>query len=195
MSRMPEFDRSVVVRRAMQVFWQRGYGQTTVTDLVRATGLQPGSLYAAFGSKKGVFVEVLDAYNRSFLERIRRMQEDGRPAFAGIRAMLEDIVEDTVSGRNRQGCLAVNALLELAEHEPDVAARLDAHNEQVRHAFAVLIARAQAEGDVPPDRRPDALAACLVNSLWGMRVMCRGAADRASLAAVVEGILDALTHR
>jgi TetR/AcrR family transcriptional regulator, transcriptional repressor for nem operon len=194
MARMPEFDRSVVVRRAMQVFWQRGYSQTTVTDLVRATGLQPGSLYAAFGNKKGVFIEVLDAYNRTFLERIRRMQEDSGPALLGIRAMLNDIVEDTVSGRNRQGCLAVNALLELAEHEPDVAARLDVHNEQVRQAFAVLIARAQAEGDVPPGKCPDALAAFLVNNLWGMRVMCRGAVRRDSLGAVVNGILDALTH-
>jgi TetR/AcrR family transcriptional repressor of nem operon len=191
---MPEFDRSVVVRRAMQVFWQRGYSQTTITDLVRATGLQPGSLYAAFGNKKGVFIEVLEAYNRSFLERIRRMQDDSRPALSGIRAMLNDFVEDTVSGRNRQGCLAVNALLELAEHEPDVAARLDVHNEQVRQAFAALIARAQAEGDVPPGKRPDAHAAFLVNNLWGMRVMCRGSAGRESLAAVVNGILDALTH-
>lgn len=194
MPRMPEFDRSIVIRRAMRVFWQRGYSQTTVTDLVAATGLQPGSLYAAFGNKKGVFMEVLEAYNRSFLERIRCMRQDGRPAFAGIRTMLEEIVEDTVSGRNRQGCLAVNALLELVEHEPDVALRLDAHNEQVRQAFAELIAQAQAEGDVPAGKRPDALAAFLVNNLWGMRVMCRGAADRASLAAVVEGILDALTH-
>ena len=194
MSRMPEFDRAIVVERAMQVFWRRGYSQTTVTDLVAATGLQPGSLYAAFGNKKGVFLEVLEAYNRSFLERIRGMREDPRPALACIRELLDNIVEDTVSGRNRQGCLAVNALLELAEHEPDVAARLDAHNRQVRNAFAALIAKAQAGGDIGPAKQPEALAAFLVNNLWGMRVMCRGCADRASLTAVVDGILDALTQ-
>ncbi len=194
MSRMPEFNRAEVVERALQVFWRRGYSQTTVTDLVAATGLQPGSLYAAFGNKKGVFLEVLEAYNRSFLERIRHLTADPRPAITCIRELLDTIVEDTVSGRNRQGCLAVNALLELAEHEPDVAARLEAHNDQVRRAFAELIAKAQAGGEIRPTSRPDALAAFLVNNLWGMRVMCRGCADRESMTAVVDGILDALTH-
>ncbi len=193
MPRLPEFDRTVVIERAMQVFWRRGYSQTTVTDLVAATGLQPGSLYAAFGNKKGVFLEVLEAYNRTFLERIRRLNADARPALICIRELLDDIVEDTVSRRNRRGCLAINALLELAEHEPDVAARLDAHNAKVRHAFAELIAKAQANGEISPAKRPEALAAFLVNNLWGMRVMCRGCADREGLTAVVDGILDALT--
>lgn len=195
MPRAPEFDRAAVVGKAMEVFWQRGYSQTTVTDLVSATGLQPGSLYAAFGNKKGIFLEVLEAYNRSFLERIRGMREDGRPAIDCIREMLEAIVEDTLAGRNRQGCLAVNALLEMAAHEPDVARRLEAHNDRVREAFAGLIARAQGDGAVAPGRSPAALSAFLVNNLWGMRVMCRGCADRDSLNAVVSGILDALTRR
>lgn len=194
MSRAPEFDRSAVVGKAMQVFWQRGYSQTTVTDLVAATGLQPGSLYAAFGNKKGVFLEVLEAYNRDFLARIRRMGAGGRPAIDSIRQMLDAIVEDTVAGRNRQGCLSVNALLEMAGHDPDVARRLETHNNRVRDAFAELIARAQADGAVAPGREPAALSAFLVNNLWGMRVTCRGCADRASLNAVVDGILDALTR-
>lgn len=195
MSRLPEFDRAAVVDRAMHVFWQRGYSQTTVTDLVQATGLNPGSLYAAFGNKKGVFLEVLEAYNRAFLERIRRIGDDRRPALDCLAEMLQAIVDDTAAGRNRQGCLAVNALLELAEHDPEVAHRLCAHNERVRQAFAGLIARAQADGDVPPEKSADALSAFLVNNLWGMRVMCRGAAGRDALDAVVEGVLTGLTGR
>jgi TetR/AcrR family transcriptional repressor of nem operon len=159
---------------------------------VAATGLQPGSLYAAFGSKKGVFLAVLDAYNADVLARLRCLGQDGRPAAGCIRELLETIVEDTLEGRNHQGCLAVNALLEMAAHEPDVAGRLQAHLGRVRQALAELIARAQADGDVSADRTPEAMAAFLVNNLWGMRVMCRGFADRESLAAVVEGILGAL---
>ncbi len=73
MPRTPEYDRDQVIGQATAVFWERGYGQTSVCDLVAATGLQPGSLYAAFGSKKGVFLEVLDHYNRQFLEKIRAL--------------------------------------------------------------------------------------------------------------------------
>ncbi len=59
MPRTPEYDRSHVVDQAMAVFWERGYGKTSICDLVAATGLKPGSLYAAFGSKKGIYLEVL----------------------------------------------------------------------------------------------------------------------------------------
>lgn len=195
MARTPAFDRNEVVDKALDVFWRQGYGQTSVCDLVDATGLQPGSLYAAFGNKKGVFLEVLDTYNRAFVDRIRALGRDGRPALDGIRDLLAGIVEATVSGQGQQGCLAVNALLELAAHEPDVARRLSEHNERVRGSFAAVIARAQDLGEIAPGRSPEALSAFLVNNLWGMRVTCRGCTDRATLDAVVDGILDALTHR
>lgn len=195
MARTPAFDRAEVVDKALGVFWRRGYGQTSVSDLVDATGLQPGSLYAAFGNKKGVFLEVLDTYNRAFVDRIRALGTAGRPALDGIRDLLTGIVETTVSGHGQHGCLAVNALLELAAHEPDVAQRLAEHNERVRSSFAAVIARAQSDGEIAPDRDAEALSAFLVNNLWGMRVTCRGCTDRQTLEAVVEGIMDALTRR
>ena len=63
MPRPPGYQRSTVLGRATELFWRRGYGATSVADLVTATGLKPGSLYAAFGSKKGLFLEVLAQYN------------------------------------------------------------------------------------------------------------------------------------
>ena len=60
MARHAEFNRDDVIHQATYVFWERGYARTSVSDLVDATGLQPGSLYAAFGNKKGLFLEVID---------------------------------------------------------------------------------------------------------------------------------------
>ena len=62
MSRPTKFDREQVLQQAMQAFWQRGYAATSVRDLVEATGLLPGSLYATFGGKRGLFLASLDLY-------------------------------------------------------------------------------------------------------------------------------------
>ena len=75
MPRHAEFDRDNVIDQATSVFWERGYAKTSVGDLVSATGLQPGSLYAAFGNKKGLFLEVIDQYNRGFVGRIRALRD------------------------------------------------------------------------------------------------------------------------
>ena len=118
MPRTPEYDRDTVVAQAMAVFWRQGYGKTSVGDLVEATGLKPGSLYAAFGSKKGVFLEVLDVYNCAFLEKIDVQGE--RPVMPAIRSLLDAIVDETVSAHDHRGCLSVNALLEMAQHDDDI---------------------------------------------------------------------------
>lgn len=192
MARTPGYDRSTVVTQAMSVFWERGYGRTSIGDLVNATGLKPGSLYAAFGSKKGVFLEVLDEYNRGFLARIRRLSLSTRPAIVELEGLLAAIVEETLAGRDHRGCLSVNALLEMSRHEPDVADRIETHNRNVRKAFAELLARAQVEGDIDADRDTAALSAFLVNNIWGMRVMCRGKPERATLTATVDGVMASL---
>lgn len=192
MPRTPEYDRAEVVDKAMAVFWERGYGQTSIGDLVDATGLKPGSLYAAFGSKKGVFLEVLDEYNRAFLVNVRSMARAEGSKIAAVRGILDDIVDKSVRGDDRRGCLSVNALLEMSQHEPDIAARLEGHNRGVRDAFALLIRAAQAGREIPADKDADALAAFLVNNIWGMRVSCRGCADRAALTAIVEAVMASL---
>ncbi len=195
MPRAPEFERDEVIDAAQAVFWDRGYSQTSVADLVAATGLKPGSLYGAFGSKKGVFLAVLDAYHRAFMGRIADLGCHESGAFAGLTTILDDIIEGAVSGGDRRGCLAVNAMLEMSQHDADIAARLKLHNDKTLEAFAELVRMAQAEGDIEPARDPAAVAAFLVNSIWGLRVMCRNEANRAVLNGIAAGILAGVSNR
>ncbi len=195
MPRNPEYDRRQVVDQAMAVFWERGYGKTSIGDLVAATGLKPGSLYAAFGNKKGIYLEVLEEYHRGFVVRIRDLARSGSPKIPAVRELLETIAEDAVSGRDRRGCLSVNALLEMSGHDSDIAARLDTHNAGVRLAFAELLSTAQKRGEIPDAADPMALAAFLVSNIWGMRVMCKARADRAAMSAVIDGVMASMVER
>ena len=192
MPRSAEYDRNTVIARATDVFWERGYGLTSVGDLVAATGLQPGSLYAAFGNKKGLFLEVIDTYNRGFIARIRDLRDDKDASIDKIEALLVEIVDDAASAEGQRGCLTVNALLELSLHDKDIARKLRGYNAELRKAFAWLLKDAQTEGDVDPAQDPNELASFVVNNLWGMRVMCKSRPDRGSLEAIVNGVLSAL---
>ncbi len=192
MPRPPEYDRDEVVSQAMAVFWEQGYGKTSVGDLVEATGLQPGSLYAAFGNKKGIFLEVIDLYNKGFLDSIRTLRESATPAIGKIDALLRRIADDQVSGNDERGCLTVNALLELSQHDLEIADRLRSYNRRLCKSFAALIADAQREGDIEAVRDNDALAMFLMNNIWGMRVMCKSKPDRKSLRGIVDGVMVAL---
>lgn len=195
MPRSPEFDRDEVIEAAKIVFWERGYSQTSVADLVEATGLKPGSLYGAFGSKKGVFLEVLDAYSRGFIRHVRILRQHESGALAGLITIFDAMIDDAVSGQDQRGCLAVNAMLEMSRHDDDIAERLRLHNERTRKAFAELVRTAQVQGDIETQRDPEEIAVFLINSIWGLRVMCRDETDRHVLNGIAAGILAGVGNR
>ena len=61
-ARPREFEESAVLDAAMHLFWRSGYAATSVADLCKATGLGAGSLYAAYGDKRGLFIAALRRY-------------------------------------------------------------------------------------------------------------------------------------
>ena len=70
MPRSREFDRDVVLDRAMRVFWTRGYEAASIQRLVARMGIQRGSVYATFGDKRALFFAALDRYDRVATARL-----------------------------------------------------------------------------------------------------------------------------
>jgi AcrR family transcriptional regulator len=57
-----EFDKNAALEPAMLLFWQRGYEGTSMADLTHAMGLNPSSIYAAFGDKHALFSLAVNRY-------------------------------------------------------------------------------------------------------------------------------------
>lgn len=195
MARPPGYERSDVLNSATDVFWQRGYGATSISDLVAATGLKPGSIYAAFGSKKGLFLEVLEEYHGSFMASLEESIAAAPTPLKAIEALLQRMANDTLGNSGTRGCLAVNALLEMAEHDKEIAARLRADNAKLRQRLERLLRSARAEGELHQEKDPAQLADFLLNNLWGMRVLCKGAPTRVSLDSIVSGVMAGITAK
>ena len=97
--------------RAMNVFWRKGYEGASLSDLTAAMGINAPSLYAAFGSKEGLFRAVLERYDarrKGFMDKVLSAPD----AFGVARNYLEGIAEfasDTNGGMNPPGCLLVQS--------------------------------------------------------------------------------------
>ena len=59
------FDRNAAVETAMRLFWRHGYEGVSIGDLTKAIGVAPPSLYAAFGSKAGLYQQALTRYKET----------------------------------------------------------------------------------------------------------------------------------
>jgi TetR/AcrR family transcriptional regulator, transcriptional repressor for nem operon len=193
MPRPPGFERDDVLQRATEVFWRRGYGATSVSDLVTATGLKPGSLYAAFGNKKGLFLEVLEQYHCDFLKSVDELLTGAPGPLRAIEMLFRDVAAKTLDDTDARGCLAVNTLLEMAHHDEDVVSNLQNGNERLRTKLKGLLDAAQAEGALNQTADTSQLSAFLLNNLWGMRVLCKSRPTAAALDGIVNGVLSALS--
>ena len=181
MARQPEFERSEVLQKAMELFWERGYEGTSLNALLERTGVKRQSLYNAFGSKHELYLEALSRY-RSGEGRmtVSPMMEQG-PVRERLRRTYSNAIEEALCDPERKGCFIANATLELGTRD-DATGRLVADNLRGSEAlFTAALADAQKEGEIAEDKDPLALARHFVNTLYGLRVISKATQDREML--------------
>jgi len=184
MARPREFDLDQVLDTAMDVFWRKGYHATSMADLVEATGLHRGSLYAAFGSKAELYDRAVDRYMSAVA--LRRALADGRDKPVGklLREVFDDIIESAVTDDTRRGCLMTNTAVELAAHQPQIADRVRSTVAELEDLLASRFELAQATGEIDRDQSPRALARFVLSTIQGLRVMAKMRPDRTALQDV-----------
>ncbi|MEV5711169.1 TetR/AcrR family transcriptional regulator [Actinoallomurus sp. NPDC052274] len=192
MARTREFDTDTVVRSAMELFWRRGYEATSIQDLVEATGLGRGSLYAAFGSKDGLYETALRRYVEMSSARMTARLERDVPVRDVIRDLLLSLVDEAARDADRRGCLVTNTAVERLPHDA-VSGRIVADAlGGVRESIAAALTRARERGELPPDADVPGLADFFITAIQGLRVMAKAGPDRRRLAGVVETALGVL---
>lgn len=192
MARPREFDREEVVQKALEVFWRQGYQATSVEELVAATGINRGSLYATFGDKHGLFLEAVERYrSKVTAARLARLEEPG-PVRARIAEFFKEMVDFSLGEGRLLGCLMANSAIELAPHDRDVRLAVAAGLGATEAAFRRTLTRAKKEGELAADKSPADLARFFTATANGLRVMAKVSPERASLRSVVRVALAAL---
>jgi TetR/AcrR family transcriptional repressor of nem operon len=166
-----EFDLDRTIERAMQIFWTRGYQGTSLPDLLEATRLSRGSLYAAFGDKHGLFLLALDRYIAQALKRLDDELTSGQKALQGLTACLDGYVARTDGAAGKRGCLVVATAMELAADDQEVSRRIAFFFGAMEARLVNALKRAQKEGDLLKSVNPVAASHMLVCFLEGLRVV------------------------
>ncbi|MEU6393066.1 TetR family transcriptional regulator [Streptomyces sp. NPDC046939] len=192
MARPRKFDEGQVLESAMDVFWRKGYAATTPQDLVDELGLGKGSLYNAFGGKRALFDRALARYRDTQAVRLTELLDGPAPVRTRIREALRLLVELDFTDPDRRGCMAVNTATELASADPEAAEAVRKMFARTEQAFLAALQEAQRAGEIDAARDVRALAALLLSTVIGMRVLAKTADGRAQVERVVDGLLDTL---
>jgi AcrR family transcriptional regulator len=180
-----EFDLETALDRALLVFWRNGYEGASISDLTEAMGINPPSLYAAFGNKEGLFRKVVDRY----IERYASFWEVARAA-PTARAMVEHLLRASVDfltdESNPRGCLMVRGAMACSEASNKIRDELVTRRATGEAMLRERFERASREGEIPPDLNPADYARYIMTVLEGMSVQAAGGASRDDLQKVAE---------
>ena len=193
MPREREFDPDAALEAIMCLFWRKGYVDTSIDDLVHATGVSRYGLYGTFGGKKEMLLAALDRYrDRVVGPRVAAMEQSGAslPALYAYFESLREVADE--GDQEALGCLMCNMAVELAPHDPQSGDKVDAHMNRLTAAFENALSNAKREGRLDPGIDPADFAAFLTSTVQGTAVLARAGATPARLEAVLNVALGRL---
>jgi TetR/AcrR family transcriptional regulator, transcriptional repressor for nem operon len=185
--------RTRLVRSAMQLFWEKGYGSTSVADVLKSAAVNSGSLYHFFPGKQELLLAVLDAY----LGGIGPMLLE--PAWRGVEDPIERIF--ALLGRYRRsltdtdcfyGCPIGSLALELHEPDPAVRERLAANFAAWTDAIHECLLTAGTRLPRELDRR--ALAQFVLTTMEGGVMLARTFRDIGHFDAAISQLRGHFDH-
>ncbi len=183
-----QFDRDEALKRAMRLFWARGYETTSMADLRAALGLTQASIYAAFGSKERLFLEAVALYRRTAGNTTARALEEHATAREAVEAMLRGAVETFLEEGAPGGCLVVLSAVHCSEESRAVREELAGFRRETEARVLERLRRGQREGDLPDTAPVEAMAGFYTTVLHGLSVQAK---DGAPLGGAVTGAMAA----
>ncbi len=182
MARPREFDETDALDRAMVVFWKKGYQNTSLDDLLEAMGIQRGSFYNTFGSKKETYLRALDRY-------IEFMFDGGpfteaahmEPGLGALAAMSDNYIDSVTGDAEPRGCFFAHVSKEHRGDDPVIQQAVVKGIERMRAMVKRSIEAAQRDGDFPEDVSAHDMALLFQSVAWGIHVMAEAGIPKEDL--------------
>ena len=184
MPRKKQFKIDDALTKAMREFWGRGYHPTSMQDLVDCMGIGRGSIYDTFGSKRGLFLQALDHYLKTYLGIFEETLAKSPSPSDSIMNVFEGAIAALVVDGSRDGCFIINTAVELAAHDDEVAEVVGGVFRLMEQTFRALIEQGHETGDVPRSVDSMLTARSLLSLYIGLRILTRSNPDLSVLQAI-----------
>lgn len=145
MARLVEFDEEQAIRKAMEVFWKKGYTATSMRDLTDAMQINSSSLYNTIGDKHRLFIRSIKEYTEMRIRTAEKRKADFDSPFQALTSFINDAVEIITTENNT--CLCIKAAFEI-DGDPEVQNIINAYDGFTHQFIKNLIESAQKKNEI-----------------------------------------------
>ncbi|VAW78062.1 Transcriptional regulator, AcrR family [hydrothermal vent metagenome] len=192
MARPREFDPSEVLQTAIELFWEKGYYDSSVDEVVRRSGVAKYGIYGTFSSKRELFMKALKQYAS---ERHRDIQSPIRKPNASlpeIQQFFSKAVKIITQSGGQRGCLIVNTGIELGLKDIDIRDFVANFFQETEDVMACCLTNAVALGQLSNLSNISALATYLITEFRTVLMLARSGCLRREIQAHLNIVLKVL---
>ena len=190
MARSIEYNPQEVLTKTMYLFWEKGYEATSIQDIVAVTGLKPGSLYSAYGSKEGIFKAVLEMYQNQSLKEVREILEAKGDVLQNVKIFFNFVIVKAISNEVNEGCLLVKTLLVVSHKDKKVQEQIVKFYQELAPILKNAIKKLKKRGETSVN--PDMFTKFAFSTIYGSHVHYKTFKDKTILEDNVQFLMQGL---
>lgn len=159
MARPREFDPREALQTAIEVFWEKGYHDGSVDEVVKRSGVAKYGIYSTFGAKHELFLQALNQYGKDRRHDIQRPIHQPNASLPQIREFFTNAPK-LVTNRNnkRRGCLLCNTGVELGATDAEAGAIVNNFFNELATVLEGCLHRAIDNKEIGADTDPGVIA-------------------------------------
>ncbi|MCL1051480.1 TetR/AcrR family transcriptional regulator [Shewanella abyssi] len=188
MRKNAKFDREQVIDKATNLYWEKGFHATSMRNLQDVIDMRPGSIYAAFGSKEGLFKEALTRYTQAGIAQLVLSRASANSPIAALTAFMKLMIIENRGSAPSAMCMLAKTVAELTDEHLELLETAKQSLKTMEHEFEKLIIEAQSIGEVSKDKDAKQLARHIQVQISGLRTYSRTCDDDAPLSEMIDDI-------
>jgi TetR/AcrR family transcriptional regulator, transcriptional repressor for nem operon len=187
MARPPSFDRHKVLSTVERQFRKTSYAGTSMDDIAAATGLGRGSLYAAFGDKRNLFLQAFGGYcDRNEASLLTALAGPDSDALDRLHWFLGNAVALIFDDDDQLGCMTGKFAVELCGRDVEIGDRIKQDLSVMQQALIECVRAAQRNGDLDPAVKADEIAGLIIAVTRGIDVIAQAGGQAPQLQAIAD---------
>jgi AcrR family transcriptional regulator len=174
------FDKDAALEAAMLLFWERGYEGTSMAELTQAMGLNPSSIYAAFGDKHALFSLAVKRYMESRAQYASKALQE--PTLKGVlRALFDNTVAFLTTPGHPPNCMTLAGAMGCSVEATPAKDLMTELRKQNQVAIRERLLKAWKTGELPKGINVDDYARYISSILAGLSVQAANGSTKQEL--------------
>jgi len=173
--------------KAMEVFWEKGYYDTSIADISARTGLSRDVIYGGYGNKKKFFEMLLARYRSTYVAEWFTPLEMPDATLVQVAAFFHQF-RNLPEPADKLGCLMCVTSSEVSAQVRSIERIVSRFLGDLRSLIRAACVRARERGEVRPTTDPDAVADYGVGAVLGLWALVRSPMPRSAIDHYVNGV-------